>query len=192
MIAAVAIAASVAMLSWVSPDGRVRLLHPSSAPARTQPAVGNYFVARGWRVFWEGDPGPGRVVVSFVLSARPAESHTTARESLQIGVSRDAHVVATCRSAGLPADGGTRLADRTINGVTFTRYRRSDQAMSQGTTTLDYRAVVGGACYAVDRISDTAGSDPPANVTLPQTQAAAQLDAALATLRITGTPQRTT
>jgi hypothetical protein len=188
MIAAVVVATAVAMQAWGSPDGHVRLLHPSSAPARSQAAVGNYFFARGWRVFWEGDPGLGRVVVSFVLAARPAESHESARESLQIGVSRDAHVVAACRTAGLPADGGRRLPNRTINGVTFAAYTRSDQAMSQGTTTLDYRAVVGGACYAVDRISDTAESDSPPSVTLPQTQAAVLLNATLATLRISGTP----
>ena len=173
---------------WSSRDGHVHVSHLSTIAPSSNGVVGNYFFAHGWRVYWDG-PDPlaraGTVVVSFALAARPSAKHMTARELLQIGVSRDRRVVATCRRAGLRLGDGTTLPDQTINGVTFTAASNSDQSMSQGTTTLDLRAIVGGACYAVDRITETAGSDTDVTVTLPQSQAAADLDALLETLRIT-------
>jgi hypothetical protein len=171
--------------SWASPDGHVHLTYPAIVTPSRRTVAGNYFFAKGWRVFWGGDPGPGSVVISFTRAARPALAHASARESLQIGVSHDEHVVADCLHAGLPRDGGSVLPKRTINGTRFRVYSRSDQAMSQGTTTVDLRAVVGGACYAVDRISESANSEGSASVTLSQTDAAAAMDQTLATLRLT-------
>ena len=180
--------AATSLEAWSSRDGRVHLAHVDTIAPSGKSVVGNYFFGRGWRVYWDG-PDPlaraGAVVVSFALSARPSAKHMTGRELLQIGVSRDRRVVATCRRAGLRFGDGTALPDQTINGVTYTAASNSDQSMSQGTTTLDLRAIVGGACYAVDRITETAGSDADTAVTLPQSQAAADLDALLETVRIT-------
>ncbi len=187
LVARAGFAATDDVRAFTSLDGHVRLQYPAWLVPARRTVVGNYFVARGWRVFWGGnDTSDGRVIVSFTTAARPAQQHASARESLQIGVSRDPRAVATCSDAGLPADaGGRRLAPRTIGGVTYRVFTRGDQAMSQGTTTVDLRAVVGDACYAIDRISDSANSDAPANVTLPQARAAAILDAIVRSVRIT-------
>jgi hypothetical protein len=173
--------------TWTSSDGHVRLDHPSSIGPTGTSVVGNYFFGRGWRVFWNG-PDPyakaGRVVVAFGVKALPSRAHASARELLQIGISHNPRVIASCTTAGMQPGQDARLPDQTINGLTFAAYSNSDAAMSQGTTTLDLRAVVGGACYTVDRITETADSDPDPSVTLKQSQAAAELDAMLATLRI--------
>ncbi len=175
------------LVTWTSSDGRVQIDHPSTVPPSGTSVVGNYFFGNGWRVFWIGpDPYPkaGRVIVSFGMRARPSEPHESARELLQIGVSHNPRVIATCLHAGMQTHENTRLPDETINGVTYAAYSNFDQAMSQGATTLDLRAVIGGACYTIDRITETANSDPDPNLTLTQSQAAAELDAMLATLRI--------
>ncbi len=174
--------------TWTSSDGHVRIDHRASIGPTGTTVVGNYFFPRGWRVYWDGpDPyaGAGRVVVSFGVKARPSQHHMSARELLQIGVSHDRRVIASCLYDGLRHGDGVALADQTINGLTYAAYSNSDQSMSQGTTTLDLRVVTGGACYAIDRITETAGSDPDPAVKLPQSQAAAEIDAMLATLHIT-------
>jgi len=174
--------------TWVSPDGHVRIDRPGVVAPRTIGVVGDYFFGRGWRVYWQGpDPNArdGRVVVSFAVAARPSTPHMSAREMVQIGVSRDRRVVATCLRAGMLHGADSALPDQTINGVRYAAASNSDQSMSQGVTTLDLRTVVGGACYAVDRVTETANSDIPAGVTLPQAQAAAAFDAMIATLHIT-------
>ncbi len=175
------------VVTWTSSDGHVRIDHPSSIGPSGETVVGNYFFPRGWRVYWIGpDPyaSAGRVIVSFGVKALPSQSHTSARELLQIGISHDRRVIATCVRAGMQPGEDARLPDQTINGITFAAYSNSDQSMSQGTSTLDLRAVVGGACYAVDRISETAGSDPDPSITLKQSRAAAELDAMVASLHI--------
>jgi len=181
-------AASPSIETWASSDGHVRIDHRSSIGPTGTMVVGNLFFPRGWRVYWDGpDPyaGAGRVVVAFGVKARPSRHHMSARELLQIGVSHDPRVVASCLYGGLRHGDGVALADQTINGLTYAAYSNSDQSMSQGTSTLDLRVVTGGACYAVDRITETANSDTDPTVTLPQPQAAAEIDAMLATLHIT-------
>jgi hypothetical protein len=183
-----AAAAESARATWISRDGHVRIDHRDAIAPSGSTVVGNIFFGRGWRVYWDGpDPSAnlGRVIVSFGVKARPSHHDESARELLQIGVSHDRHVVASCLYAGLRHGDGVALPDQTINGLTYAAYSNSDQSMSQGTTTLDLRVVTGGACYAIDRITETAESASDTPGALPQAQAAAELDAMLTTVHIT-------
>jgi hypothetical protein len=181
-------AAESPLETWTSRDGHVRIEHRDAIAPSGSTVVGNSFFGRGWRVYWDG-PDPygnlGRVVVSFGVKARPSRADASARELLQIGVSHDPRVVASCLYGGLRHGDGVALPDQTINGLTYAAYSNSDRSTSAGTTTLDLRVVIGGACYAVDRITEIAETSSAAGDALPQVQAAAELDAMLSTLHIT-------
>lgn len=174
------------MQPWVSKDGNVRLLHPSSlAPLPRLDAL-NTLMAPGWRLLWDSATrtGPGHVVVAFAIKVKPtSKTEKTGVEALQVSESNDPAVVATCLSYGLTAS-ANRPPDQVIDGLTFTTYGNGDAGMSQHIGAVDLRAVRNGVCYAVERIhagESASGGDPMA--TLPERQGAAELDAIMNSLQ---------
>ena len=174
------------MQPWTSGDGQVSLLRPAAAPPTASEEPLSTLMYPGWRLIWDGaHPTPGRVVVRLMLKVTPPAPAKTATEVLQVGVSRDPAAVRSCLRYGLAGGSGGRKPDRVINGVRFVAWANGDAGMSQGIGGTDLRAVVGGACYAVERfaVSESASDGDP-SVTLPEAQGAAELDATLASLHI--------
>ena len=171
---------------WASPDGQVRLLRPATAqPTFSQGGVGT-LTSQGWRLIWDGQPDvAGRMAVRLALPVVPTRGPGQMTEYLQVGFSPSPQARHSCLSFGLKGGSGGRLPDRVINGVRFTVWGNGDAGMSQNIAATDYRAVVGGRCYAVERFSYgvTAADRDPA-LTLAQARGAAMLDAALASLHL--------
>jgi hypothetical protein len=170
---------------WSSPDGKVHLLRPPAAAVSTlNDAVGS-LMSPGWRLVWNGDPTPGRLVARFSLRVTADAPQTNRTEYLQIGVGRGRKAARGCLSDGLESGSGARQADRVINGRRYAVWTNGDAGMSQQIAATDLRTVVGGACYAVERFSyGDSASDPDPAVTLPQKRGAAMLDRSLASLRL--------
>lgn len=171
---------------WTSPDGRVRLLRPSAAtPSRSDAPLGA-LASPGWRLLWNGaSPTPGRLVVRLTLPIAPAPPLRTAREGLQVGVSRAPEAVRTCLTYGLEGAPGRRLPDRTINGRRYAAWTHADAGMSQSVTATDLRTVAGGACWAVARFRyGESASERDPSVTLAPARGQAEMNAALASLRL--------
>lgn len=166
--------------------GPLHMLRPLIVHPRFDDAPLNALMTKGWRLAWEGEPGPGRIVVRFVVPVVPADpARRTQKLVLQVGESRNPSVVASCLNAGLVGPNGRGLPDRAINGVAYAAAENGDAGMSQGIAALDLRAVVGGRCYAVERFGvwESASDGDPA-VTLPQAQGEAEVDRMLASLTI--------
>ena len=183
---AAAARATARMQPWRSPDGRVRLSRPAGAIVERAAAPINTLMRPGWRLFWgEGAAPPGSVIVRLTLRVHPEAPGKTASELLQVGVSSDPRARAGCLHDDLNGGSGERLPDRVINGVRYRAWHNADEGMSQSIDAIDLRAVVDGACYAVERFSVGEGaSDGDPSVTLPQAKGAALLDASLASPRI--------
>jgi hypothetical protein len=170
---------------WSSPDGKVHLLRPvASAVTTSGDAVGS-LMSPGWRLVWNGEPTPGRLVARFSLRVTAVAPQTKRTEYLQVGASRSPKAVRSCLSDGLESVSGARQADRVINGRRYAVWTNGDAGMSQQIAATDLRAVVRGACYAVERFSyGDSASDPDPAVTLPQKRGAEMLDRALASLQL--------
>ena len=171
---------------WASPDGRVHLLRPAIAPPTTSDRPLGAMMSSGWRMIWDGSATtPGRMVVRLTLKVAPQPPEKTAREVLQVGISRSAKDVRSCLAYGLQGGSARRMPDRLINGRRYVVWTNGDAGMSQQVSATDLRAVVDGACYAVDRFSYAeSASDGDPSVTLRQAQAAAALDRSLASLQL--------
>lgn len=174
------------MQPWTSGDGRVSLLRPATAQPTTSSEPVSTLMSPGWRLIWgDAHPTPGRMIVRLMLKVVPDAPAKTATEVFQVGASRDPAVVRSCLRYGLDSGSGERKPDRVINGVRYVVWSNGDAGMSQGIGGTDLRAVVTGACYAVERftVSESASDGDP-SVTLPEARGAAELDATLASLRI--------
>jgi hypothetical protein len=175
------------MQPWTSPDGQVSLLRPAAAQPTTSDEAISTLMSPGWRLTWgEGNPTPGRMIVRLTLDvASKGPGKNTAAEVFQVGVSRDPAVVKSCLRYGLDSGNGERKPDRVINGVHYGVWENGDSSMGSGISGIDLRAVVDGACYAVERfgMSHTANDGDP-KATLPEATGKAELDATLASLRI--------
>ncbi|MBE7212972.1 MAG: hypothetical protein INR65_18310 [Gluconacetobacter diazotrophicus] len=163
---------------WRSPDGHVALLRPAIAAPTTSDAPLGALMGRGWRLSWDGRPtGPGRVLVRLALPTVPAGT-----ELLQVGASDDPATVRACLSSLT----GTPVPARDIAGVRYAVRTNADSGMNQTIAATDLRAVVGSRCYAIERLryASAPGVQDPAPNAIPRARAAALLDAALASLRI--------
>lgn len=182
-LALIGAAATPITCGYASRDGLVRLSYPiGMTPGHD--FAGRSLMSGGWRSTWDGTPpGPGAGGVSFALSAHPGDGVGQVTEMLRIGVSRDHDVVAHCGTAGLQGPNTRRLANRMLGGHRWTRWRNGDAGMSQQVSATDWRTVVDGTCYAIDRVSYAvkAAAGPPAG-TPTQHAAAARLDAILASV----------
>jgi hypothetical protein len=103
---------------------------------------------------------------------------------LRIGASDDPASAADCATAGLSANFGSRLPDRTIGGRTWSAWHQSDAGMSQRVDVLALRTRAGKSCYAVDRIGYAVSARDPAPGLPAQADVAADLDAILASLTL--------
>lgn len=170
---------------WRSENGTVALLRPASAAPTFSDAPFGALTTGGWRLIWDGSaPSPGKLLLRLALPARgPAGGQVT--EVLQIGVGTGGAVKRTCLRFGLDGGSGRALPDRAIGGVRFTARANGDAGMSQRISATDYRAVLAGRCYAVERFSYAIAPGVASPTTRrSQADAAAALDAALASLRI--------
>ncbi|WP_156348407.1 hypothetical protein [Sphingomonas sp. Leaf34] len=165
----------------------VRLSHPSSV-IPTRNFAGRALLNSGWRQMWDGSAvGRGVGIVRFWQVAKPTGGQGQVTEMLQVGFSRSAGVVATCGTEGLVAGHARRLPNRMLGGHRWTVYTNGDAGMSQQVSATNFRSVINGACYAIDRITYAvkAGAPPPRNAPT-QAAAAAQMDAILATIKVGG------
>lgn len=173
--------------SYVGAGGLVRLTYPAGLkPGHA--FGGRALVSAGWRLMWDGTPaGPGTGVVSFSQDARPSDGQGYVTEAIQIGMSRDAGVVANCGTAGVQSGDTQRLPNRMIGGHRWTVWTNGDAGMSQQIAATDLRTVVDGVCYAIDRFSYAVKAAPPLPRTAPaQADAAARIDAILASTVVGG------
>lgn len=185
-IAAAPVRFTAPMQPWTSLDRRVSLLRPAIAPPTTSDDAISTLMSSGWRLDWSGDhPAPGRMILRLTLKVMPKSRTGTATEVFQIGSSTTPAAVKSCLHYGLDSGSGERQPDRVINGVRYVIWTNGDAGMSQGIGGINLRAVVGGACYAVERyaISESASDGDP-SVTLLEKDGVAALDATLASLRI--------
>jgi hypothetical protein len=169
--------ATAATQSFIGAGGMVRLSHPSSLqPTRT--FAGRALMNAGWRLMWDG-------VVRFWQVAKPADGQGQVTEMVQVGFSRSAAVVARCGTDGALSASGRRLPNRMLGGHRWTVYTNGDAGMSQSIRATNFRTVVDGGCYAIDRITYAvkAAAAPGRNAP-PQSVASARMDAILATIKI--------
>lgn len=184
-IAATTTAAAPATQTFVGAGGAVRLSYPASlTPGRD--FGGRALMTGGWRLVWDATPvGPGTGIVRFAQTARPTKGMGQVTELVQIGVSRDAGVVARCGSSGLRSGSGGRLPNRMLGGHRWTVYRNGDAGMSQSIAATDFRSVVDGACYAIERVTYRVSAAEALPRTAPtQAAAAMRIDAILASIRV--------
>ncbi|WP_375394424.1 hypothetical protein [uncultured Sphingomonas sp.] len=182
---AAAVGATPLQRAYSAAGGLVRLTYPAGlTPGRA--FGGRSLMAAGWRLSWDGTAaGPGSGVVRFSQDARPASGPGVVTELVQIGLSRDAGVVARCGTTGALGGSGKRLPNRILGGHRWTAYRNGDAGMSQGIVATDLRTVVDGVCYAIDRAtySVTAADALPTSAPT-QGAAAARMDAILTSVRV--------
>lgn len=179
------VADAPAMATFASPDGTLQLSHPFALrPGKD--FAGRSLMAGGWRLMWDGkDVGRGDGLARFALLARPTQGPGDVTEMLQIGMSRDPAVVASCLDHGLDSGSGGKAGTRMINGHRWTERRNADAGMSQSIDATDLRTVSAGACYAVDRVTyRTSAAETPDAATPTQAEAAATMDAILDSIRI--------
>jgi len=177
--------ATAANKSFVGAGGNVRLSYASSLTP-TRNFAGRPLMNRGWRQMWDGAPiGRGVGIVRFWELAKPTDGQGQVTEMIQVGFSRSATVIATCGTAGTRSGSGRRLPDRMLGGHRWTVYANGDAGMSQAIRATNFRTVVNGACYAIDRVTySAAAAPPPRRNAPPQAVAAARMDAILATIKI--------
>ena len=161
---------------WQSADGKIALRYPA-ALTPTQDFSGTYFTPEGWRAMFDGMPvGPGKGLVRFTAkSVSAGDVPRIATDMLQIGVSKDAAVLADCLTRGLQSGNGSKLPDRTIGGVRFTAWSNGDAGMSHQLSSIDLRAVHDGQCIAIDRLTSSVpaavdGDDRPARTSAELTK----------------------
>jgi len=175
----------------------------AGAPAAQRPSTGAAWglridAPRAWAVrhdfahgylandSWKSYAGPdshGTAIVSFTL---PGSNEITSAE-IRIGASRDAREIAQCTVPPDAVRSGSVHRDR-IGDQEFTAFAASDAAMSHWLDVRGYRAVHGGACYAVDLLvygTNPAVYDPPATPPFSREQAFARMTAVLRTFRFT-------
>ncbi|MBD8735111.1 MULTISPECIES: hypothetical protein [unclassified Sphingomonas] len=177
--------ATAATQKFVGAGGTVRLAYPSTLTP-TRNFAGRALMTSGWRTMWDGTlPGRGVGIVRFWQVAKPTDGQGQVTEMIQVGFSRSTAVIARCTTDGLTSANSRRLADRTLGGQRWTTYETGDAGMSQQVRALTLRSVIGGTCYAVDRITYAAkaGSPPPRNAPT-QAVAAARMDAILKTVKV--------
>ena len=182
---AAATGAALPSRHYVGAGGLVRLTYPATlTPSRD--FHGMALMSAGWRLSWDGAPvGAGTGIVRFSEQARPTSGPGIVDEMVQIGMSRDARVVARCGTTGALGDSGKRQPDRMLGGHRWTAYTNGDAGMSQQITATDLRTVVGGVCYAIDRVSYLVEAvDPLAKGAPAQVAAAARMEAILASVRV--------
>lgn len=178
-------AAAPATRSFVGANGRVRLSYPA-ALTPTRDFSGKALMTQGWRLSWDGAAvGPGTGIVRFSQQARPTTGEGTVTELVQVGMSRDAQVVAHCGTTGALGSSGRRLPNRMLGGHRWTAYANGDAGMSQAITATDLRTVVDGACYAIDRVTYAVRAAQPLPATAPtQRAAAARMDTILSSIHV--------
>lgn len=173
--------------TFISADRTVRLTHPADL-APSGDFGGRSMMPGGWRVMWDGtQPGPGQGIVRFQLLARPGDGVGQVTEMVQVGMSRAPAVVASCGTAGLKGAITRRLPNRMLGGHRWTLWRGGDAGMSQQSDGTDWRTVVDGTCYTIDRVSYRVRAAPSLPRTAPSLKAAAaRIDAILVSIRING------
>ncbi|KAF1017048.1 MAG: hypothetical protein GAK31_00307 [Stenotrophomonas maltophilia] len=136
----------------------------------------SYLALDSWKLFAE----PGSQGTPLVALVRDGSNEITAAE-LRIGRSTDAAAVKACLA--LPAEATSAADSVAVGGVPFTHFSSGDAAMSHYLSAESYRAVQGGACYAIDLVVNGIRPevyDPPRVAPFPQDDAKAQLQKALA------------
>lgn len=185
VVGAATVAAAPSSRVFVSADRTVRLNYPAGVvPSRD--FAGRPMMSGGWRLMWDGKPaGRGQGVARFSVDARPTDGVGRVTEMVQVGMSRSRAVVATCGTAGLKGAITRRLPNRMLGGHRWTVWRGGDAGMSQQSDATDWRTVVNGACYAIDRVTYRVRAADPLPRTAPsQASAAARMDAILASVRV--------
>ncbi|MBE2991694.1 hypothetical protein IFR23_06650 [Sphingomonas sp. CFBP 13603] len=179
--------ATAADKSFVGGGGIVRLSYASSLTP-TRNFAGRALMNRGWRQMWDGAPvGRGVGIVRFWEVARPTNGQGQVTEMIQVGFSRSAGVVATCGTEGLVSGHAKRLPNRMLGGHRWTVYTNGDAGMSQQVNATNFRSVINGACYAIDRVTYAVRAANPASRNAPtQAVAAARMNAILATIKVGG------
>ena len=179
--------ATAASKSFVGGGGMVRLSHPSSLMP-TRNFAGRALLNSGWRQMWDGTPvGRGVGIVRFWQVAKPTAGQGQVTEMIQVGFSRSAGVVAKCGPEGLVSGHARRLPNRMLGGHRWTVYTNGDAGMSQQVNATNFRSVINGACYAIDRITYAVKAAAPAGRNAPpQAVAAARMDEILATIKVGG------
>lgn len=178
-------AATPAGRPFTGGGGKVRLSYPAGlTPSRD--FAGRAMMSGGWRVMWDGlPPGPGQGIARFQILARPTDRVGQVTEMVQIGMSRAPEVVATCGTGGLKGAITRRLPNRMLGGHRWTVWRGGDAGMSQQSAATDWRTVVNGTCYAIDRVTyRVRAAEPLPRAALSQAFAAARIDAILASVRV--------
>ncbi len=171
--------------SFLGAGGMVRLSHASSLTP-TRNFAGRALMNSGWRQMWDGTPvGRGVGIVRFWQVAKPTDGQGQVTEMIQVGFSRSTAVVATCGTAGMVSGSAKRLPNRMLGGHRWAVYSNGDAGMSQQVSATNFRSVIDGACYAIDRVTYAVKAAPPPGRNAPtQAIAAAKMDAILATVKV--------
>lgn len=140
----------------------------------------SYLANGAWKTF-AGPDSQGQPALSLAM---PGSNQVTDAE-IRIGASRDPAEVQHCTeppSAVVPGS----VAMQPINGVAFTTFEARDAAMSHHLDVHAYRAVHGGACYAIDLLVFGVNPqvyDPPAMPPFPDAHAFEAMRAVLRSFR---------
>jgi hypothetical protein len=141
----------------------------------------SYLANGAWKTY-AGPDSQGSSIVALVV---PGSNHVTDAE-IRIGASKAASEVRHCTAppdAVLPGS----IAHETIDGVDFTTFEAADAAMSHDLDVHSYRAVRGGACYAIDLLvygTNPQVFDPPVTPPFSRAEAFARMRSVLASLRV--------
>ena len=140
----------------------------------------SYLANGAWKTFAAPD-SHGEPILSLTL---PGSNHITDAE-IRIGVSRDPTEVQRCTAppSAVVADSVTT---QHINDTSFTTFEAADAAMSHHLTVHAWRAVHGGACYAIDLLVFGVNPqvyDPPATPPFSDARAFDAMRAVIQTFR---------
>lgn len=142
----------------------------------------SYLANGAWKTY--ADPqSQGTPVVALVV---PGSDRITNAE-IRIGVSKSAAEVSHCTAPPEAVRPGS-LTREVIGGVGFVAFAASDAAMSHYLGVHSYRAVHGGACYAIDLLVYGVNPqvfDPPATPPFSREQAFTRMQSVLASFRFT-------
>lgn len=143
----------------------------------------SYLANGAWKTFAAPD-SRGEPVLSLTM---PGSNQVTDAE-IRIGASRNPSEVQRCTTPPSAVVAGS-VATQRIDGVAFTTFEAADAAMSHHLAVHAWRAVRGGACYAIDLLVygvDPEVYDPPAT---PPFSDAHAFDAMRAVIRTFGFEQ---
>lgn len=128
------------------------LTYPETATV-TSGFEAEYHVGTAWRA--QALPqGSGTPIVSFIVTDITNEAsyprYYTAQ--VRVGVSNDPLELRQCEEVQ-QEQGEVKLADTSINGISFKTFSFADAGMMQYVKGVSYRTLREGTCYAVERIA---------------------------------------